>query len=521
MSEDSNSSDFKVKKKLKNDDDSNSSDFGVKNKNKNDDDSNSSDFGVKNKNKNDDDSNSSDFGVKKGAANNEEEEEKEEEEGEDEKEELGDELILNPKYEKILIWTKENNVIESEVVIRKENGVKYYNDYKLIKILGEGSICKVKLVEKNNIKYALKVINKQKLSKKKGFGLGGEITNNNLEGIAKEISILRKVCHRNLVKLFEIMNNKKKGKLYLILEYCENGDLMTYDRGKMRFEVNKNIFQKFSKISNNKNLDINSFYYSEKHIRKFIRDIIRGLNYIHRIGIIHGDIKPNNILLDHNYESKIIDFNFSSILDNYWVDDAGSQTNCNDFFRPPEMCNLSFDENEKKKIIKGIPVDIWGIGVTAYVLSYKRFPFEYSDNNYNFVSLYKKIRKDKLKIPNKPKRSSHFKYFLKKCLEKNPDKRITSEKILDLKWLNIGEEESLKEQCSKIIKVTSSKEEINKSFGLLWIDYKYVKSFKDDERPVIRNFANKIIKKLNNVKDEKRIKIKIKLKESKNKKEEE
>ena len=135
----------------------------------------------------------------------------------EEDEDLMGELLYNPKYEKIGILTNENHVIETDVVIKKENGVKYYNDYKCIAVLGKGSICKVKLVEKNNVKYALKVINKEQLSKKKGFGFSGGITNRNLEGIAKEISILRKVCHRNLVKLYEIMNNKKKMELNIIM----------------------------------------------------------------------------------------------------------------------------------------------------------------------------------------------------------------------------------------------------------------------------------------------------------------
>ena len=70
----------------------------------------------------------------------------------EEDEDLMGELLYNPKYEKIGILTNENHVIETDVVIKKENGVKYYNDYKCIAVLGKGSICKVKLVEKNNVK---------------------------------------------------------------------------------------------------------------------------------------------------------------------------------------------------------------------------------------------------------------------------------------------------------------------------------------------------------------------------------
>jgi [calcium/calmodulin-dependent protein kinase] kinase len=423
------------------------------------------------------------------------------------------------KYEKIGILKDLNTVIYSDVVKKKVDGVKYYNDYKVIKKLGEGSVCKVKLVEKNNVKYALKIVNKKHLLKMKKWipDENGKMTiTTPLDGIVKEISILKKVNHRNLVKLYEIMNDKKKGKLYLVLEYCENGDLMSYDEVHSKFSVNKNIFKKYLKNKDNSNeIDVDKLYYSENQIRRFIRQIIRGLNYLHRIGIIHRDIKPNNILLDKNNECKIIDFNFSSILDKHWVDNVGNKVDCNDYFRPPEICDLNNEDNLKD--YKGIPLDIWAIGITAFILSYKKFPF--FSTNEDIFDLYNKIHEAKLEIPNTPQRSSHFKYFLKKCLEKDPNKRITSEKILDLKWVNMGEKENLKDQCKKAVKFKPTKEELNKDMDLFWIDYKYIKSFKEDERPVIKEFTNKLLKKIPNVKDGRKIKIKI-IKKNKNDKNE-
>ena len=120
------------------------------------------------------------------------------------------------KYEKIGILKDLNTVIYSDVVKKKVDGVKYYNDYKVIKKLGEGSVCKVKLVEKNNVKYALKIVNKKHLLKMKKWipDENGKMTiTTPLDGIVKEISILKKVNHRNLVKLYEIMNDKKKRKI--------------------------------------------------------------------------------------------------------------------------------------------------------------------------------------------------------------------------------------------------------------------------------------------------------------------
>jgi serine/threonine protein kinase len=433
-----------------------------------------------------------------------------------------DEMNYNSsKYKKIAILTDLNTIVESEANIHYIDKIKYYNDYKLIKSLGEGSVCKVKLVEKNNVKYALKIINKNKLLKKKKFQRdenGKMVVTTPLEGILREISILKKVNHPNLVKLFEIMHKQDKSKLYLVLEYCEHGDLMYFDEQKNIFTVNKYIFEKHLRKSNCKQ-NIEKAYYTENLIRSFIRQTIRGLNYLHRIGVIHKDIKPNNILLDQNNNCKIIDFNFSSILENRWVDNVGKKVDCNDYFRPAEICDLN--DYEGKKEYKGMPVDIWALGVTAYILSYNKFPF-YSENN-DLFELYDKIHKAEFEIPSKPKRSKYFINFLKRCLEKDPNKRITSEKIFYLKWLDIGQKENLKNQCERVVKFVPTKNEIYKNMVFFSTYYNDIEKLKDDKRPMVNKIANKIMEKTKN-KGNQKIKIKFKFKNKKNdsnKKEEE
>lgn len=116
-------------------------------------------------------------------------------EPEEKRVESGEELkIDSEKYQKIGILTDLNNITESEAQIKYIDKVKYYNDYKLIKTLGAGSICKVKLVEKDNVKYALKIVNKNILSKKKKFEQdenGKMVITTPMEGILKEIAILK------------------------------------------------------------------------------------------------------------------------------------------------------------------------------------------------------------------------------------------------------------------------------------------------------------------------------------------
>lgn len=187
--------------------------------------------------------------------------------------------IENPEEESGI---PENELIKTE----NEEGDKFYNGYKLLDYLGEGAFSKVKLVEKNNQKYAMKVINRKKLmSQKKGFGFklnDDKVTiDNSLEDAMREIAILKKCNHKNVIKLYEILHDNKKNKLYLILEYVQNGTIMIYNEDEDTFQINEHFY---------KNNDPNSDY-TEDEIRKIIRQIILGIDYLHNNGVIHRDIK--------------------------------------------------------------------------------------------------------------------------------------------------------------------------------------------------------------------------------------
>ena len=162
----------------------------------------------------------------------------------------------------------------------------------------------------------------------------------------------------------------------------------------------------------------------------FLKDILSGLCYLHANGIIHRDIKPNNILLDKNNVCKITDFNVSSILANVDDDNIGRKICSADHFRPPEGCDLDEDKEIKNKNneLKGKPIDIWALGVTAYILSYKKFPFESEKNS--IFELYEKISKGKYEFPEIPKRRRILKNVISRCFELNPNKRISAENLL-------------------------------------------------------------------------------------------
>ena len=328
---------------------------------------------------------------------------------------------------------------------RNSEGEKFYNEYKYIKYLGEGTFSKVKLVIKNNQFYAMKVIDKKLLRKNnKGFSRdenGELIISSMLEDALKEIAILKKCNHKNIIKLYEILYDDEKEKLYLILEYCPKGPLIIYNEDNDDFEINKNYFINKDFYKNLNNEDNNSIIeneiekikkdnYSEDEIRYFLRQIIKGVSYLHHNGIIHKDLKPDNILISHTNKIKITDFNVSSLLKDKKNDKIGKKIEGTLYFRAPETCISEENENSDFDI-RGKPLDIWSIGIIAYILAYKKFPF----NNDNIMELFDIIEKGNYIIPDN-RMSNGFIEFLNMCLEKNPKKRASIWKLKKMKWIN-------------------------------------------------------------------------------------
>ena len=351
-----------------------------------------------------------------------------------EKDKIEEEEIFK-RYETIGNLTDIENIKETNLAKNYDNeGNKYYNEYKYIKVLGKGSYSKVKLVEKDNIKYAMKIIDKKLLKSKRILKQdkdGNIIITNLLKDSLKEIAILKKLNHPNIIKLYEILHNYRKQKIYLILEYADYGDLVNFDEETGIFTINSHVEEMYRlrKSGYDKGkLKGGKTYYDENDIRHFAKQILLGLDYLHKNGIIHHDIKPNNILLCRKKVCKITDFNFSSILENLNEDNIGSNGDNADHFRAPETIHLD-DEGTEAQEYQGKPLDIWAFGVTLYILTYLKFPFEGGDN---ILELYQTIKEAKFEFPIEPNYSRKMKYVIKKCLEKNPQTRKTADEILKI-----------------------------------------------------------------------------------------
>lgn len=98
---------------------------------------------------------------------------------------------------------------------------------------------------------------------------------------------------------------------------------------------------------------------------KFFQQIISGVDYLHQLGIVHRDMKPENLLLDHNGQIKLVDFGLS----NTFKDNETLTTACGSpCYAAPEM--ISGDPYH------GAKVDIWSCGVILFAMVCGYLPFE-------------------------------------------------------------------------------------------------------------------------------------------------
>ena len=261
-------------------------------------------------------------------------------------------------------------------------------DFIIKQIIGEGTFATVRLAinRQTEEKVAIKIMEKNKISHEE-----------DKIRVKREIQVLKKLRHPNIVHLYNVIDTKDK--IYLITEYIKGIELFDYIVKKKKL--------------------------SEKESCIFFQQIISGIEYLHKIKYVHRDIKPENILInEENNELKIVDFGLSNSCNNpnknLLSSACGSPS-----YAAPEMLN-----GEK---YKAPPVDVWSCGIVLYAMLCGYLPFE--DENNDNDELYDKICKGKYTIPNHV--SDKAKDLLQKILVTDPKRRFTILQIKNHPWFNL------------------------------------------------------------------------------------
>ncbi|KAI8952375.1 kinase-like domain-containing protein [Xylaria longipes] len=247
--------------------------------------------------------------------------------------------------------------------------------------------------------------------------------------IRAEIAIMKKLNHDNLVALIEVLDDPEDDSLYLVLEMCKKGVVMKID------------------------LDQKARPYSSELCRTWFRDLILGIEYLHAQGIIHRDIKPDNLLLTEDDVLKIVDFGVSEMFEksNEMMTNksAGSPA-----FLPPELCQAKHGE------VPGKAADIWSMGITLYCLKYGELPF----NGNSVLDMYEAIREQPVSLPDGE--DPDFVDLITRILDKNNSTRITLPEIRNHPWVTKNGDDPLlseEENCSDMVE-TPNELEVNHAF---------------------------------------------------------
>jgi serine/threonine protein kinase len=276
---------------------------------------------------------------------------------------------------------------KSDVCTKTEIG-----PYTVQQQLGSGTFGDVKKVTHaaTGRVYACKIMSLQKIK-----------LNNLGEQVKREISVLRQIDHVNVVKLIEVLKDKRF--MYIVTELVDGGDL-------------------FDKL-------VDCRHFPEPEARKYFRQTVEGVSYCHSLGISHRDIKPENVLLTEEGIVKIADFGFSNAFLAHGVEEERlMKTLCG----TPNYISPEILSHEK---YSGIKTDVWSLGILLYFIVAGQLPFDQENNEELFEAIVN-CQYDIL-----PSFSERLESLLKGMLVASPADRFTMAQVAGHPWMTVDDVE--------------------------------------------------------------------------------
>jgi len=254
--------------------------------------------------------------------------------------------------------------------------------------LGQGgfSVVKEATSKVDGEKYAVKIIEKKALKE-------------DIKLLKREIEIMKKVDHQNILKLHEIYEDDEK--VFIVMELVNGSEL-------------------FDRI-------VEKGFYSERNAMNIVIQIIDAVSYLHTKGIAHRDLKPENLLCSGDGDNevvKIADFGLSKIQS----DEDKLHTSCGTpgYVAPEVLLCETYDQS----------VDMWGVGIITYILLAGYPPFYDETNPQDDTLLFDKVIHVEYDMDDEcwDDVSDLAKDFIHHLLVKEPKQRLTAEEAKKHPW---------------------------------------------------------------------------------------
>ena len=282
-------------------------------------------------------------------------------------------------------------------------GSTFAGRYQMIEKLGKGGMGKVYRVldKKLNEEVALKLIKPEIALDKK-----------TIDRFSNELKIARKIVHRNVGRMYHL--SEEKGTHYITMEYIPGEDL-------------KSSIRRFGPLPIGKSISI-------------ARQVCEGLAEAHRQGVVHRDLKPNNIMIDKEGNARIMDFGIARSLSTKEITGEGVMIGTPEYMSPEQVEGKEADQRS----------DLYALGVILYEIVTGKLPFE-GDTPFSIGM------KHKSETPRDPKELNaqipgKLSHVILKCMEKKREDRYKkaeeilselnqiktrepeAEKIIERKW---------------------------------------------------------------------------------------
>lgn len=268
-------------------------------------------------------------------------------------------------------------------------------------VLGKGAFGVVRICHKKNPK--LNGNNKETLYAVKEFKRRAtEQSAKYSKRLASEFCISSSLRHTNIIMTFDLFQDAK-GDYCEVMEYCAGGDLFTLiiAAGKLEY------------------IEADCFF----------KQLIRGVVYMHEMGVCHRDLKPENLLLTSDGTLKIIDFGNSECFKMAWEKDihlSGGVCGSSPYIAPEEYSQEEFDPR---------PVDIWACGVVYMAMRTGRQLWRIAQKDDEFFAKYLRGRKEKGGYePIENLKRARCRNVIYSMLDPVPYRRISGKQILNSEW---------------------------------------------------------------------------------------
>jgi len=221
-------------------------------------------------------------------------------------------------------------------------GQKYL--YRLGGTLGKGSYAKVKECEAVDIpeelKFAVKIFKVSLLKRRRLWDSQVSGFKTAFDDVIREIAIMKKLDHPNVMTLHDVIDDPNANKLYMVMDFCPRGAIMETE-----------------------NMPCAPLPLADA--RRWFVDSVVGLSYLHFQGVVHYDLKPDNILIAGDGRAVISDFGVSRIHPNKSDTTVGSPGTPT--YTAPEVWGVGGYAAK--------PSDVWSLGVTLHAMVFGCLPY--------------------------------------------------------------------------------------------------------------------------------------------------